>query len=189
MFADYRASASASGSTDWDEKALLAAAWLDYQAASRKSQTRLADHVLVDEAQDLSPSRWLLLRALVAAGPNDLFIAEDAQQRIYGHHVVLSRYGIKIAGHSRRLTLIYRTTAQNLFYALGILDGVTWSGLEEGGISTTGVHSARTGPVVREFSAPTLVEEYEQLRQKCRMTKCWSWMKSMMTSALPTWFW
>lgn len=65
-------------STDYFEKAAIAAAWLDL------SGERLFDHVIVDEAQDLAPSRLQLLRPLVAEGPNDLFICEDSHQRIYG---------------------------------------------------------------------------------------------------------
>ncbi|WP_411431488.1 UvrD-helicase domain-containing protein, partial [Cutibacterium acnes] len=67
----------------------------------------LADHVLVDEGQDLTPAHWRLIRSLVPEGPNDIFIAEDSHQRIYGHRLVLSRYGIMTRGRSRRLTLNY----------------------------------------------------------------------------------
>lgn len=66
---------------------------------------RVADHVLVDEGQDLQPAHWMLIRALVGEGPNDIFIAEDAHQRIYGQRLVLSRFGIKTQGRSRKLTL------------------------------------------------------------------------------------
>src|SRR5690606_35515563 len=31
-------------------------------------------HVIVDEGQDLHPAQWRLLRALVAPGPNDMFL-------------------------------------------------------------------------------------------------------------------
>lgn len=47
----------------------------------------------------------MLIRALVGEGPNDIFIAEDAHQRIYGQRLVLSRFGIKTQGRSRKLTL------------------------------------------------------------------------------------
>lgn len=105
----YRAKARALESTDFFEKAEIAAAWLD------GSGDRPFDHVIVDEAQDLAPSRLKLLRSLVAEGPNDLFICEDSHQRIYGQKVVLSHVGINVrGGRSRRLTLNYRTTAQNL---------------------------------------------------------------------------
>jgi hypothetical protein len=44
-------------------------------------------HILVDEAQDLHPSQWRLLRAAVAPGPDDLFIVADPHQRIYDNRV------------------------------------------------------------------------------------------------------
>ena len=83
----------------------------------------LADHVLVDEGQDLTPAHWRLIRSLVPEGPNDIFIAEDSHQRIYGHRLVLSRYGIMTRGRSRRLTLNYRTTAQILRWSTHVLEG------------------------------------------------------------------
>ncbi len=44
-------------------------------------------HIVVDEAQDLSPAHWKMLRAMVQHPrlPNDLFIAGDTHQRIYDH--------------------------------------------------------------------------------------------------------
>ena len=52
-----------------------------------------------------------------------MFIAEDSHQRIYSNPVKLGRYGIAIRGRSRRLKLNYRTTAQNLDFAVSILRG------------------------------------------------------------------
>lgn len=81
------------------------------------------DSVIVDEGQDLHATHWLMLRRLVTEGPNDLLICEDSHQRIYGERLTLGQFGIKIVGRSRKLTLNYRTTRQNLRYALGLLDG------------------------------------------------------------------
>lgn len=106
----------------------------------------LADHVLVDEGQDLHATHWALLRALVAEGTNDLFIAEDSHQRIYGSPIVLGRFGIKIVGRSRRLTLNYRTTAQNLRFAMGVLAGADYQDLEQADESSSDYRSARNGP-------------------------------------------
>ncbi|MFB7797634.1 3'-5' exonuclease [Isoptericola sp. NPDC056134] len=156
----YRASADAAGSTDWDEKAMIAAAHLDTMSAA--GTARLADHVLVDEGQDLAPSRLVLLRALVAQGPNDLFLAEDSQQRIYGQKIVLSRYGINVRGRSRRLTLNYRTTAQVLHYAVGVLAGEDWVDMEAEDATVTGYRSARSGPAPREVGVSSLLDEYER---------------------------
>ncbi|TVT56347.1 AAA family ATPase [Amycolatopsis rhizosphaerae] len=80
-------------------------------------------HVIVDEAQDLNPMQWRLLRALVAPGPDDLFIAGDTHQRIYANRVSLREVGILVAGRSSRLTVNYRTTAEILAWSLGMLHG------------------------------------------------------------------
>jgi len=165
----YRSAASAHGSTDFDEKAELAAAYLDVAAAD--GVARPADHVLVDEAQDLGPTRLRFLRALAAEGADDLFLAEDSQQRIYGQKIVLSRVGINIRGRSRRLTLNYRTTAQNLSYAIGILTGETWTDLDGDEIATTGYRSSRHGPTPSMTGVPTLTRAYDELS-----TRLASWL-------------
>lgn len=136
--AAYRAQNRVEGTLDFAEAAAVAAAHLDRAGP-------LADHVLVDEGQDLSPAHWQLLRALVASGPDDLFTAEDSHQRIYGARTVLGRYGIRIVGRSQRLTLNYRTTAQNLRYSMTLLDGGEYVDLEEQP-EATGYRSARSGP-------------------------------------------
>ncbi|MET7773567.1 3'-5' exonuclease [Nocardia sp. NPDC005366] len=118
----------------------------EYLRQRANASDHLADHVIVDEAQDLHATHWLMLRALVADGPDDLFIAEDSHQRIYGQPVVLGRLGIKIVGRSRRLTLNYRTTAQNLAFAVGVLSGAEYHDLEEGREFALDYRSARTGP-------------------------------------------
>lgn len=149
----YRTQSRLDGTLDYAEAAAVAAAHL-------KVTGPLVDHVLVDEGQDLSPTHWQLLRALVASGPNDLFLAEDSHQRIYSQPVVLGRYGIPIVGRSRRLTLNYRTTAQNLRYALSILEGGSYVDLENEA-ETTGYRSARTGPTPRIVDVDTLAAELD----------------------------
>mgnify|MGYP001940686767 CR=1 FL=1 len=109
----------------------------------------LFDHVVVDEAQDFNAGHWRFLRACVASGPNDIFLAEDSHQRIYGQPLTLSHFGISTRGRaSRRLTLNYRTTKENLDYALRILVGGDADFLDaEGAVdSVAGYRSARSGP-------------------------------------------
>ncbi|MCV7193138.1 3'-5' exonuclease [Mycolicibacterium brumae] len=130
--------------------------------------TYLADHVLVDEAQDLHATHWALLRALVAEGANDLFIAEDSHQRIYGSPIVLSRFGIKIVGRSRRLTLNYRTTAQNLHFAVSVLSGAEYTDLEQGAESTSDYRSARNGPVPELIPCSDMADELEAVAAKVK---------------------
>jgi superfamily I DNA/RNA helicase len=89
-------------------------------------------HIVVDEAQDLSPAHWKMLRAMVARGLNDIFLVGDTHQRIYDNYVTLSSLGVNIRGRSARLTLNYRTTRQILKAALQMLGGETYDDLDGG---------------------------------------------------------
>ncbi|QIZ35376.1 DEAD/DEAH box helicase [Saccharopolyspora sp. ASAGF58] len=126
-------------------------------ADQRTLDTHRYDHVVVDEAQDLSPAHWRLLRGVVPVGPDDLFICEDAHQRIYGDRVVLSRYGIETRGRSRKLTLNYRTTSQVLQFATQVLGDEAYLDLDEETDSTERYRSLLTGlrPRYRDFRNET----------------------------------
>ncbi|HET7414067.1 MAG TPA: 3'-5' exonuclease, partial [Arthrobacter sp.] len=132
------------------------------------AERRPADHVLVDEGQDLTPARWQLLRSVVDEGPDDLFIAEDSQQRIYGQHVVLGQLGIKIVGRSRRLTLNYRTTQQVLGFATHVLEGSEFHDLDDEETDNTGYRSARRGPVPERIPCSSLTDELDQAESVVR---------------------
>ena len=140
VVAAYRSAGRAEGGTSFAEKAAIAAAWLE------RTGQHLFDHVIVDESQDLTPAHFQLLRALVAQGPDDLFLCEDSHQRIYGQKVTLSHYGIEIRGRARRLTLNYRTTAQNLAWAVNVLEGGSFTDLE-GLVEKHPYRSSRSGPL------------------------------------------
>lgn len=110
-------------------------------------------HIVVDEAQDLRPAHWMMLRAMVDADqPNDMFILGDAHQRIYDHQVALSVLGINIRGRSSRLTLSYRTTREILAEALRVVDPkgknvkVSYDDLDEGIDTLAGYRSILHGP-------------------------------------------
>jgi superfamily I DNA/RNA helicase len=156
----YRAQARIAGTVDFPEAATIAAVYLQRRASPAGEY--VADHVLVDEGQDLGPAHWLLIRALVSEHADDLFIAEDSHQRIYGQRTVLSQFGIRIVGRSQRLTLNYRTTAQNLGYAMSVLEGAEYVDLESGEESTAGYRSARSGPVPVLIPCTTLTEELDR---------------------------
>ncbi|WP_103063756.1 UvrD-helicase domain-containing protein [Actinomyces qiguomingii] len=139
----YRDRSAELGVASFAELLALAAAWLDAQA--ERGVPRPYHHVLVDEAQDLTPAHLQLLRALVEPGPDDLFLAEDSHQRIYGKKITLSHYGIQVRGRSRRLTRNYRTTRQNLDLAFEILERGTFEDLE-GQAEQHHYVSPRSGP-------------------------------------------
>jgi superfamily I DNA/RNA helicase len=154
----YRRRLSMEGKATFAELAALAAA-----AIRVALPNGLADHVVVDEAQDLHTGHWRLLRSLVPEGPNDLFICEDSHQRIYGEKVVLGRLGVNIQGRSRRLTLNYRTTAQNLRFALGVLEGADVTDLEGEQEDVSGYRSPLRGLKPRLVPASSLSAELDEI--------------------------
>ncbi|MEU3195774.1 UvrD-helicase domain-containing protein [Streptomyces sp. NPDC006996] len=110
-------------------------------------------HVVVDEAQDLHPAQWRLLRAAVPARPDDLFIAGDPHQRIYDSKVSLKSLGIKVTGRSVKLRKNYRSTQQILRWSTALLIGRPVDRLEDEARHETllGYRSALhgDGPAVR----------------------------------------
>jgi superfamily I DNA/RNA helicase len=119
-------------------------------------------HVVVDEAQDLHPAQWRVLREAVPPGENDLFIAGDAHQRIYDHRVSLLSLGIDTRGRSRRLKINYRTSQQILGWTLGILTGQAVDDLDGDLDSQVGYRSAFGGPVptIQRFTTPAEEAEF-----------------------------
>lgn len=115
----------------------------------RREATRLLEeswdkpfrHIIIDEAQDLSPEQWRLLRAAVPEAADDIFIAGDTHQRIYDNRVSLREVGINIAGRSSRLNINYRTTAEILGWSLGLLRGEPIDDMEGGLDSIAGCKS------------------------------------------------
>jgi superfamily I DNA/RNA helicase len=81
--------------------------------------------VVVDEAQDLHPAQWRVLRGAVAAGGDDLFITGDPHQRIYDSKVSLGSLGIPVTGRTHRLRINYRSTEEILVWSTGVLSPVS----------------------------------------------------------------
>ena len=123
-------------------------------------------HVIVDEAQDLHPSQWRLLRAAVSPGENDLFIVGDAHQRIYDNRVSLRSLGIETRGKSRRLKINYRTSQEILSWTLGILTGEEIDDLNGEVETQTGYRSSFHGPSpsVQNFTTPGEEAEFIAVR-------------------------
>ena len=120
-------------------------------------------HAVIDEAQDLHPAQWRLLRACVPSGPNDLFIAGDAHQRIYDHRVSLTSVGIETRGRSRRLKINYRTSQSILAVARGILRGEKVDDLDGELEAEVGYRSAFDGPAPEIERFVTPAEEAEHV--------------------------
>ena len=132
----------------------------------RQAGTLAYRHILVDEAQDLHPSQWRLLRAAVAPGPDDLFIAADPHQRVYDNRVSLVSLGISVRGRSRRLSLNYRTTQEILAWAVPLLGTDPVTGLDGEVDSLIGYRSPMHGPRPQHRLAVTRAEEFNFLAER-----------------------
>lgn len=125
-------------------------------------------HVIVDEAQDLHPAQWRLLRAAVPPGPDDLFIASDPHQRIYDNRVSYTSLGIQVRGRSRRLTLNYRTTQEILAWAVPLLGQAPITGLDDQVDSLAGYWSPMHGRRPEVHRSQTREDELADLVRRVR---------------------
>ena len=132
----------------------------------RETGQALYRHVIVDEAQDLHPAQWRLLRAAVPPGPDDLFISADPHQRIYDNRVSLASLGIQVRGRSRRLTLNYRTTQEILAWAVPLLGPASVTGLDGDVDSLMGYRSPMHGRRPLIHRAATRQEELTTLAER-----------------------
>jgi superfamily I DNA/RNA helicase len=130
-------------------------------------------HILVDEAQDLHPAQWRLLRAAVAPGPDDLFIAADPHQRVYHSRVSLASLQISVRGRSRRLALNYRTTQEILAWAVPLLGADPVIGLDGEVDSLLGYRSPTRGQRPQLRVAASRAGEFAALAERIR-----SWLST-----------
>lgn len=145
------------------------------QLAARAASMLVADstlrdqfgyrHAVIDEAQDLHPAHWKLLRALVAADTDDLFIVGDAHQRIYGKPAPLSRYGIETRGRSKRLTINYRTSKEILRWCLGVVDTEV-DDLDMAADTLAGARSVFAGPEPETLKFKSTADENRGLANR-----------------------
>jgi hypothetical protein len=103
--------------------------------------------IIVDEAQDMGPADFTLIRNLVSTSgrTNDIFIVGDPHQRIYGRQVILSRCGIEVRGRSRKLRINYRTTDETRKWATALLVGLPMDDLDGGSDDLTDYRSLMHG--------------------------------------------
>ncbi|MFI5503464.1 UvrD-helicase domain-containing protein [Nocardia asteroides] len=118
-------------------------------------------HIVVDEAQDLGPDQWRLLRAAVANGSDDIFIAGDPHQRIYDNHVSLRSVDISITGRSHRLSINYRTTAEILSWSLRIMHGEQIDDMAGGLDTLAGCRSELRGDLPRSSAFDKAADEID----------------------------
>lgn len=135
--------------------------------------TRPYRAVLADEVQDFRPADLKLLRALVPAGDNDIFVVGDGHQRIYGHKAALGKCGIHIRGRSRNLRINYRTTQSIRDLAVGLLEGQPIDDLDGGNDNLKGYRSLRQGVPPEMNWCLTPVQELELISVRLE-----DWVKS-----------
>ncbi|WP_157249511.1 UvrD-helicase domain-containing protein [Nonomuraea typhae] len=87
-------------------------------------------HMVVDEAQDVSPAQWRLLRAAVPHAPDDLFVVGDPHQRVTDTRVSLSSVGIPAVQHA--LHVSYRLPEEILAFGVRLRGGGPTDGLVKG---------------------------------------------------------
>ena len=151
VFEEYRTQLAERGVKEVDDAYRDAAAFLQNDRGT-------LDYVgvVVDEAQDMGAQAYRLIRHIVPAGANDLFVVGDGHQRIYGRNkVVLGRCGIDVRGRSRKLRLNYRTTEETRCWAARLLAGRAIDDLDGGSDDDKGITSLTRGPepMLRNFES------------------------------------
>ena len=68
------------------------------------------DHIVMDEAQDISPPELVLLAAMAGTRPDGLFFAGDIGQRIFRAPFPWTHAGVDVRGRSATLKVNYRTS-------------------------------------------------------------------------------
>jgi superfamily I DNA/RNA helicase len=121
--------------------------------------------VIVDEAQDLSSEAFRLMRTIVPAGENDLFVVGDAHQRIYRHRVSLGKCGIDIRGRGKKLKINYRTTDEIRRFAVRLLEGRPIDDLDGGQDDQKGYMSVTRGAIPAVMTFASGGEETAYLKQ------------------------
>ncbi|MEV4106789.1 UvrD-helicase domain-containing protein [Nonomuraea sp. NPDC049695] len=110
-------------------------------------------HIVVDEAQDVSPAQWRLLRAAVPRASDDLFVVGDPHQRITDTRVTLGAVGIPAVQYTLRIS--YRLPQELLSFAVR-MRGAPASGLVKGMTDMYGLRATRNGdrPIIRAYDTP-----------------------------------
>ena len=80
------------------------------------------DHIVVDEAQDVSVAQLRFLASLAGGRPNGLFFAGDLGQRIFQLPFSWKELGVDVRGRSQTLRINYRTSHQIRTQADRLLD-------------------------------------------------------------------
>lgn len=149
VFQEYRNLLSENGLSEISDAMLDTAVVLENSKAGTGYRA-----IIVDEAQDMGPQAFRLLRKMVPEGKNDIFIVGDAHQRIYGNQAVLGKCGINIVGRAHKLKINYRTTDETKKWAMRLLLEDQADDLDGGSDDQKGYKSLMHGnaPLVKHFA-------------------------------------
>nr|WP_257645608.1 UvrD-helicase domain-containing protein [Ottowia beijingensis] len=113
------------------------------------------EHVVLDEAQDVSVAQLKFLAAVGGGRPNALFFAGDLGQRIFQTAFSWKSLGVDVRGRSRSLMVNYRTSHQIRAQADRLL-GTEIADVDGNSESRKGTVSVFNGPspTVQEFKTP-----------------------------------
>ena len=136
------------------ERTLLERELLDFEdvilraeASLRETPMQGVDHVIIDEAQDLSCAMLRMLHAIVGDRPDGLTLIGDGQQTIYPGGYSLAEAGISVAGRGVVLSTNYRNTREIAAFASAVVEGDEFVDLEGGpGRADAALDVPRTGP-------------------------------------------
>ncbi|MBK9278355.1 MAG: DEAD/DEAH box helicase [Candidatus Obscuribacter sp.] len=131
------------------------------QLLERQGDVLLYRAVIVDEAQDMGPESFKLIKQILAKDGDhaQIFIVGDAHQRIYGRQSNLSACGINIRGRARKLKINYRTTEETRRWAVALLNNVAVDDLDGGLDDLKGYQSKMHGRKPRVENFPHFEEE------------------------------
>jgi DNA helicase II / ATP-dependent DNA helicase PcrA len=161
---------------DFDDFILETLRILKYRKTTLDEGEELTEysHIIVDEIQDLTEATMRLVRMLVSAGENDLFLVGDGMQRIYPGGYALSKLNIDVVGRSALLRKNYRNTQQILRAAHALISNEQMDDLDDKqNEATEPEFSVRQGelPVLHGLPTPDgelawINNEIERLRAK-----------------------
>ncbi len=109
VYEQYTAAMNTLGKVDWQDMPLIAA-----QMLGELPKHQLFDHILIDEAQDLTGTQFKLVQGLVrhVNGQPSLFLVGDSSQTLYTRGFTWSQVGLKLQGHSFTIRRNFRSTRQ-----------------------------------------------------------------------------
>jgi len=153
LFVAYEQRLREKGVIDFDDVILRA------EASLRETPLEGVEHVIIDEAQDLSCAMIRMLHAIVGDRPDGLTLIGDGQQTIYPGGYALAEAGISIAGRGVVLSTNYRNTREIAAFAALVVQGDEVIDLEgDQGRADDALEIVRTGPEPRQHAFASTAE-------------------------------